>query len=97
MVHYFVLLNFRLGLDRILAHRVLVLQEFRKIGELFGAYRHKNVLLMSLGFVMSVVLDFGDLLGYVLLIYYSQLVHFSIILPEIFVILECLYVKGFTE
>jgi len=97
MVHYFVLLNFRLGLDRILAYRVLELPEFRKMWEIFGACRHKNVLLMSLGFVVSGVLDFSDLVAYVLLIDYSELVHFSISLPENFVILECLDVKGFTE
>jgi len=48
MVHYFILLNFRLRLDRILAHRVLELHEFRKMGEIFGACRHKNVLVLSL-------------------------------------------------
>ena len=47
--------------------------------------------------MVSGVLDFSDLVAYVLLIDYSQLVHFSISLPENFVILECLDVKGFTE
>lgn len=47
--------------------------------------------------MMRSVLDFSDLVGYVLLIDYSQLVHFSISLPEYFVILKCLDVKRFTE